>query len=58
MVSRIAIYHNQFNKTSVICLHTLSKKSIKHKSFVCTQCKCQTVLFDPLIGPYQVISLW
>ena len=23
--------------------------------FVCTQFKCQTVLFDPYIGPYQVL---
>ena len=26
--------------------------------FVCTQFKCQTVLFDPSIGPYQVLLLW
>ena len=27
-------------------------------SFVRTQFKCQTVLFDPLIGPYQVLPHW
>ena len=26
-------------------------------SFVCTQFKCQIVLFDPQMGPYQVLSL-
>ena len=26
-------------------------------SFVCIQCKCQTILFNPLIGPYQELSL-
>ena len=26
-------------------------------SFVFTQFKCQTVLFDPQIGPYQVLPL-
>ena len=28
-----------------------------HKSFVCTQFKCQTVLFNPLIGPYNLLLL-
>ena len=36
----------------------MSKNSIKHKSFICTQFKCQTVLYNPLIGPYQELSLW
>ena len=27
--------------------------SVEHKSFVYTQLRCQTVLFDPLIEPYQ-----
>ena len=27
-------------------------------SCVCTQFKCLTVLFDPLIGPCQVLPLW
>ena len=26
--------------------------------FLCTQFKCQTVLFNPLIGPFQVLPLW
>ena len=34
------------------------QNSLKHKSFVCTQFKCQAVLFNPLIGPYQVLPLW
>ena len=25
---------------------------------ISTQFKCQAVLFDPLIGPYQVLSIW
>ena len=53
MVPSIATDHWLFNLTSVICLHTvkwsnssISNNSIEHKSFVCTQVKCQTVLFD------------
>ena len=30
----------------------------KQFSLVCTQFKCQTVLFDPKIGPYLVLLLW
>ena len=48
----------------IICLHTfkwsnslISNNSVKQKSFVCTQFKCQTVLFDPKIGSYQVLQL-
>ena len=47
---------DEFNYTSVICLYTMkcsnntiSNNSIEHKSYVCTQIKCQTVLFDLLI---------
>ena len=29
----------------------------KYKSFVCTRFKCQTVLFDLQIGPYQMLPL-
>ena len=36
---------------------SISKNSIQHKSFVCTRFKCQIVLFDPLIGPHQVLPL-
>ena len=32
--------------------------SISNNSIVCTQLKFQTVLFDPLIGSYQVLPLW
>ena len=35
----------------------ITNNLIKHQSFVCTQFKCQTVLFDPQIGPYQVLPL-
>ena len=35
----------------------ISNNSIKRKSFVCIQYKCQIVLFDPEIRPYQVLSL-
>ena len=44
-----------------ICLYTvkwsnrsISNNSIYHLSFVYSQLKYQTVLFDPLIGPYQI----
>ena len=32
-------------------------KQFKHKSFVCTQFKYQAILFEPLIGPNQVLQL-
>ena len=35
----------------------MSNNSILHKSFVYTQFKFQTVLFDPRIRSYQVLSL-
>ena len=35
---------------SKYCYVSLTIK-LKHQSFVCTQFKCQTGLFDPLIGP-------
>ena len=37
--------------------YSIFSKSIKHKAFVCTPFKCQTVLFDLYIGPYKVLSL-
>ena len=36
---------------------SISSNSVEHKSFVFTQSKCQTVLFDPWIGPYQMLLL-
>ena len=54
-------------------LQNISNNSITHRlmsnsnyfkrfnlaiSFICTLFKCQTVLLDPCIGPYQVLSLW
>ena len=36
----------------------ISNNSIKPYSFVCTQFKYQTVLFDQWIRPYQVLTLW
>ena len=39
-------------------ISSMSKNSISHQSFVCTQIKYQTVLFDPSIGLYQVLSNW
>ena len=55
----LCINNNSINK-SVIYLHTvkLSNSSIQHKSFVCTHFKCQTFLFDPKIGPFQVLPFW
>ena len=51
--------------TSVIHLYTvkwsnssISNNPIYCKSLVCTQFTCQTVLFDPLLGPYQLLPLW
>ena len=42
-------------KFLIFLCHT--NNSIKHQSFVCTQLNGQTVLFDPLTGPYQVLTL-
>ena len=51
----------------LICLHfvkwfqvflCITSNSIKHKSFVYTQLNGPTVLFDPFIGLYQVLSQW
>ena len=62
MVPSIDMY--QFSKILAIYLHTdtcsicsISNNSIKHKSFVCTQFKCQTVLFDPKIESYLVLPI-
>ena len=50
----------------IICLHIvkwfkvllcITHNSIKHHSFICTLLKCQTVLFNLLIEPYQVLPL-
>ena len=40
---------------SVICLHPVkgSNSLTQPKSFVCTEFKCQSVLFDPKEGPGQ-----
>ena len=47
----------QLNLSHLLNYQTVSNYSIYRKSFVCTQFKCQTVLFDQLIGPYQVLPL-
>ena len=48
-----------------MCLHTvkwsnssIADNSIYNKSFVCTQFKYHTVLFNPWIGAYQVLPFW
>ena len=65
MAPSIAMYQKKLNWTSIIYLHTvrwsnssISNNWIQHKSFVFTQFKCPTVLFDSLIEPYQALSLW
>ena len=50
------------NEPKLILLHTVkwiqvSLFTINHTSFICNQFKCQTVLFDQKIGPYQVLQL-
>ena len=40
--------HSKFSNSSI------TNNSVQHKSFICTQFKCPTVLFDPLIGPCKV----
>ena len=64
MLPSIAMYHEQFNSTSFIYLHTFKwsncsnfKNFIKRKSFFMIHFNCQTVLFDPSIGSYQVLPL-
>ena len=50
------------NEPKLILLHTvkwlnallcITNNSIKDQSFIYTQFKCQMILFDPEIGPYQ-----
>ena len=51
-----SIKHQSFVYTPLKLSNSfIPNKSIYHKSFVCTQFKCQTVLVDPLIGPDQVL---
>ena len=47
-----------------MCLYTvkwskfsLSNISVFHMLFVCSQFKCQTILFDPEIGPFHLLPL-
>ena len=37
--------------------NSISNYSVQHASFVYPQFKCQTVIFDPLIGAYQLLPL-
>ena len=37
---------------------TISNYSIQHKSFLCSHFKCQTILFDTYIEPFQMLPLW
>ena len=47
-----------FNAKSIFIHKTVLFQAIQFSmSFVCTQFKCWIVLFDPLIGPYQVLPL-
>ena len=54
----ITIQFKSFVYTQLIVKISISNNSIQHKSFVCMQFEYQTVLFDPLIEPYQVLPLW
>ena len=51
-----SIYNQSFGCTQLngfkYCYVTVT---ISHTSFVCIQFKCQTVVFDPLIGPFLVL---
>ncbi len=38
-------------------VHSISSNLIWSKSFVCTQFKCQTILFDTYIGLYQMLPV-
>ena len=35
---------------------SVSNNLIQHKSFVCSLFNCQAILFDPQIGPYQMLQ--
>ena len=52
---------NNSIKQSFVCtqlnVQTVQPLTNQLNSFVCTQFKCRTVLFDPLIGPYQMLLL-
>ena len=43
-ITNISIKHLSFDNSFI------SNNSVEHKSFACTHCKYQTILFDPLIG--------
>ena len=67
VVPSITMYHKQFNFNSLICLNTvkwsncsISKNSIYHKIFVCTQIKFQFYLThrQDLIRWYHCGSEW
>ena len=54
MFPKNSMYHWQFSKISVICLYivkgsnsSISSNSVRHKSFVLTSIKRQTVSCDP-----------
>ena len=64
MVTSIVMYHNSIKYQSFFFYTQLNGPAVLfltiqfNMSLVCTQFKCQTVLFDPLIGPYQLLPLW
>ena len=47
--------HQSFVHTVKWSNSSISNNSLSHKLFPCSQFKCQTLLFDPYIGPYQVL---
>ena len=62
MVPSIAMSNNSIKRQSFVYTRLNGQRvqfqTIQfHMSFVCTQFKSKTVLFDPYIGPYQVIPL-
>ena len=50
----IQFWHTYKEFQVLLCI---TNNLIKHQLFVHTHFKCQTVLFDPYIGPYQVLPL-
>ena len=52
------MYHQWFNLTK-ICIHTLNGKTVLFLSikFVYTQFKCQTLLVEKMIDPFQVLPI-
>ena len=53
-LNKLSSFFFQLNDRT-FCFVTVT---ISYQSFVRTQLKCQTVLFDPYIVPYEMLTVW